>query len=232
MAKIISPNWSIIRGSIAGITYLTTPTGQIIARQRTRPTQPVSPWRTAIKNALTEAAADWSFLTATQQILWQAWATAHTGRSGRHEMMAGKTLLRYCAELPLPSAPVIVAWDQAPEFAVAPTMTVTAVAPGTPGTGIGVTVHNTSIYALYVFVEYSSPFGHSRSFWKGPWVPGAQDGSAIAAGASKTFNRFDGLAGDRIFARVRAVSNDNAAHQHGHVVTAASITYGTVAVTP
>jgi hypothetical protein len=232
MAKVISLIASSILGSIGGITFYNGPGGQILARQRTNPVQGTSPWREAVRNAMSEAATDWGYLTFAQQNAWQAWATAHTTRSGRHEMIAGKSLLRYCAELPLTTAPVIIAWDAAPEFPLVPTLTVTAVAPTLPGTGIGVTVHNTSPIAEYVFIEYSTPFGHSRNFWKGPWLPGSQDGAALAAGASKTFNYYAGVAGDRIFARVRAVSNDNTAHQHGHVVTAASITWGTVVIVP
>ena len=233
MAKIISPVWSIIRGSIAGTTYLTLPSGQIIARQRTRPTQPVSPWRTTIKNAFTESVADWASLTYLQQLDWQSWAAAHTGRSGRHEMIAAKTLLRYCSELPLPTAPVIIAWDTKPEFTVGPSFSLTLAPPLLPlTTGINVAIKNTSPVAVYFMIEVSQGFGHQRNFWKGPWDVSKSVGKAAAAGATVNQDIVCGVVGDRVFVRVRGVTNDNVAHFKGHVVTVAQITFGTVATTP
>jgi hypothetical protein len=218
MAKVVSPVWSSIRGSICGTTYLTTSAGQIIARQRTRPTQPVTNNRTAIKNAFTEAVADWALLSDADQAAWQAWAIAHTGRSGRHEMIGGKSILRYCAELPFPTGPVIVAGDKCPEFSTTPSMTLVAGPPALPGTGISVKITNTGAVAVYGVIEISQAFGVSRHYWKGPWNVLTQQGGAIAAAASLTKDFIVGSVGDKVFARARIVTNDNATHKKGHIV--------------
>lgn len=222
-AKIVSPVWSSARGSIAGTTYLTTPSGQIIARQRTRPTQPVSAFRTAVRNAFTEAVDDWTRITPAQQQQWQLWASAHTGRKGRQEMIAGKSLLRYMAELPLAPAPVIVGNDFAPEFTTTPAFSITTGPPAAVGTGVSVKIFNTGTIDCFYLIEISTQFGAQRNFWKGPWNPAQSTGISVAATANGQVDILGGVAGNYVFLRVRGVTNQNIAGTRGHVVTSSHI---------
>lgn len=231
MAKIISSPWSIIRGSIAGTTYFTLPSGQIIARQRTRPTQPVSHWRTAIKNAFTGAVMDWSNLTAIQMQMWELWAASHTGRSGRHEMVAAKAFLRYLAELPIIPTPVVDNFDYAPEFTLSPSHSTSVGAPVGHITGISVKVQNNSAIQMFFMIEVSPTFGPQRHFWKGPWDVNKSVGMSVLAGALGTTDIVVGLAGDKVFVRTRGVTNGTAAHTHGHVVSASLVSEGIVQTT-
>lgn len=228
MAKIISPVWSTIRGSIAGTTYLTTPSGQIVGRQRTKPTQPVSQYRTAIRNAFTEAVADWAALGAPERTDWNLWAGAYTGRSGRHEFIAAKAFLRYGNELPVLDTPVIVGNDRAPLYGSGPTFSMSVGARSSPGTGVGVTIKNQGIMECWFMIEISPAFGLTRSYWKGPWNMLLTAGKAVDAAGQETVDITVGAAGQRVFVRVRGVSNDSGAGLTGHTVTAAMISSGTV----
>lgn len=74
MAKIISPVWSVIRGSIAGITYFPNQYGQIIARQRTAPVNPGTQRQTQIRTAFAGAMSRWRDLTPAQRQDWNDYA--------------------------------------------------------------------------------------------------------------------------------------------------------------
>jgi hypothetical protein len=226
-AKIVSPVWSEARGSIAGTTYLTTPNGQIIARQRTRPTQPVSFYRTAIRNAMTEAVNVWTTLSASQQAAWQAWALAHGSgthpESGRQMMIGGRSFILYASNGGALVAPIDDFYYYQPEFTDSPAFTVEVAARHDPGVGFSLTVKNVGTMAMFAIVEFSQPFGVSRNYWKGPWIPTLNDGMQIANGVANSKDYSMGLAGDYIFIRVRAVSMDTTAHKHGHVVTSSHI---------
>lgn len=233
MAKIVSPVWSIISGSIAGTTYFTTPAGQIIARQRTSPVQPVGPRVTAVHNAFTESVSDWLSLSTADRQGWDAWAAAHApGKSGRELFIGGKSLLRYCNELPLPNAPVIAAYDKRPDFVTPPSFSLTLGVPALAGTGISVKITNAIPVACYYIVEFSPPFAQTRNFWKGPWNPAYSDGMAVTASGNTSRDFLLYNAGDRVFVRVRGVTNDNTALKKGHVVTAPVISYATVVTVP
>lgn len=231
MAKFLSQVYTWISGRVGGIVYHTSPGGAMVARAGTFPTQPVGPLPTAIHNAFTLAASDWAGLTDQEQLDWQAWVVAHgAGTSGRGVMMGAKAFLHYAAAT-LPVAPVIDGFDKAPTFTDTPAITAIVGDPSVPGTGVGVKVENPGTVDVYAMVEFSVPFGVSRRFWKGPWQTTQNQGGAIAAGASALFDQFAGNVGNRIFCRVRAVTNDATGGQQGHVCTAAIVTHGLVATT-
>lgn len=74
MAKIVSPVWSTIRGSIAGTTYFPNQYGQIIARQRTTPVNPGTLRQTQMRGAFGVAAVQWRSLTQVQRDAWNDYA--------------------------------------------------------------------------------------------------------------------------------------------------------------
>lgn len=78
MAKISSHIWSTARGSVGGITYFTTPSGQIIARQRTAPVNPNTNRQEEMRGAFNFAATLWVSLSRAQREAWQAYAETCT----------------------------------------------------------------------------------------------------------------------------------------------------------
>jgi len=105
MAKIISPVWSQIRGSIAGTTYFNSPSGAIIGRARVRPVNPNSTPQNAIRSAFQTAISTWgNILSPEIRHGWDAWARTvfYTGPygtynpSGRQMYIAVKTFHAYC----------------------------------------------------------------------------------------------------------------------------------------
>lgn len=83
MAKIVSHTWSSARGSIAGITYLTTPSGAIIARQRVKPVNPNSTAQVLARQAMGATATLWTHITDEQRQAWDAAAGVTTFLLGR-----------------------------------------------------------------------------------------------------------------------------------------------------
>jgi hypothetical protein len=169
MAKIISPVWSSVRGSIAGTTYLTTASGQIIARQRTRPTQPDSPNQNLAREALSMAAADWNNLT---EVLRQAWNVAAVtfGETGRHLWIGGRSLLQYIGIRNLLATPIVFLTD-APTIGSRPSFNAVQSTPALPTSNtIEVTINNLQKVRTVYLIDVSPPFTQTRNFWKGPWA--------------------------------------------------------------
>lgn len=168
MAKIISPVWSSIRGSIAGTTYLTTPSGQIVGRQRTKPTQPDSNNQVFARSALSAAAADWNGMTQVLRTAWNVAAVAF-GKTGRHLYIGGRQLIEYISIRNLIS-PLPVVTNDAPTVGSIPSVNVTQGTPTAPATPtIEVTLQNMQKVETHCLVQISPPFTATRNFWKGPW---------------------------------------------------------------
>lgn len=216
-----------MRGSIAGITYLTTPSGAIIARQRVIPSDPPSPLRTAAKSALIQTVADWQALTTAQRLAWQVWAVANGTLSGREEFMAANCFQQFGIISTPTGWPVINDVNTAPVVSGHTSITFTNV-PYTVAlnTGVAFQVQNTSSWEIVAMVELSPALTTARNYWKGPWVPGATIASAIATGVKKKFE-FGGLtAGQRYFARARAIGNSVVPPAIPAVISPPLITYG------
>lgn len=235
MAKIVSPVWSSIRGSIAGTTYLTTPSGQIIARQRTRPVQAPSIHRTAIKDAMIQAVSEWTAKTTAEKAAWDTWAAANGPGSGRQQYIAGQAVIDFILNLGL-NAPTVVTTDlAAPQFSGHPSFVLAPTNFSTPAeTGIAVQIKNTSGRDCWYLIEVSPTLSNARNFWKGPWDPTLTQAKHIAKTLTATVNIQVALAGDRYFVRVRAVT-DGAGETpavKGRVVSSAFIVFCTSVTNP
>lgn len=74
MAKFLSHVYTIIRGSVGGITYTANQFGQLIARARTSPVNPQTNNQTLIRSAFTQGSGFWKQLTDAQRSGWNAYA--------------------------------------------------------------------------------------------------------------------------------------------------------------
>jgi len=233
MAKIVSHVWSSARGSVAGITYLTTPSGAIIARQRVIPVNAPSPFRTFIKNALTEAVSDWDSLTVAQKAAWNTWAAANGGLKGRQEFVASQSLRNFILGSGIAGVTVILQNLIAPDFAGHPAVTHAAAPFVTPlMTGVAFKNRVTSPQKCIVMLELSPAMSNGRYFWKGPWDTSRSIAFELAAAATVT-TTFTGLnAGMRYYCRMRAYTADTVSLKLGCVINAPMITYSDAVTNP
>lgn len=219
MAKIVSPVWSIIRGSIAGTTYLTTPSGMIIGRQRTRPVNPGSTHQSYVRGALSKAAQQWQELTQEERDDWDTWAAGiGTFATGRQAMLSGQILFSYidnCGVLPAGATQKLAA----PDFADAPSIGYTYLDPQA-GVGFGIKVHNYSSMEIMALIELSPMFEQTRNYFRGPFQPTQGTTVLQIPAASEDSTTWTNLMDSKIyFVRVRAVSEDDTAYLGGNVVS-------------
>lgn len=204
MAKVVSPVWSWIRGSICGTTYFTTPAGQIIARQRTRPSQPGTVNQNFAREALQSAAADWNNMT---QLLRDAWnVAAHVfGQTGRQMYIGGRQIIEYITlRAIINPAPVVT--DDAPTVGSLPSITVVQSVPVLPATPtVELTVSNLQKVRNVIMVEVSPPFTATRFFWKGPWATSQSKATVVLAQANVKVAIAGLVAGAWYMLRVRPV---------------------------
>lgn len=234
MAKFLSQVYTQIRGSVGGITYLTTPAGAMIARARVIPVNTPTPYRSAIQGAFTAAVSGWQALPVAKRLLWSVWAQANGGtRTGREEFMAGGTFKEY-GILTVPTGwPVIVATNDPPTFVGHPSITFISVPFITAAlTGCSFQVQNNSALQVAAICEISPALSTARNYWKGPWLPVFSLGASILPGVKKKFD-FSGLiAGERYFARVRVMTNVIVPPAIACVVSPSYITYGEAVTNP
>lgn len=221
MAKIVSPVWSSARGSIAGTTYLTTAAGQIIARQRTKPTNAPSVMRNFIKGALSYAAQQWSAISAVYRTAWDNWAVANTTQTGRQVFMGAQTLHKFAND----SGPA--GWTSpainlvAPDFSGHPSVTLTPKSyTSASSTGVKMEVGNFSPHTVSTLLEISPPQSVTTNFYKGPWDTTKTAGVTCTASTSQGV-WFSGLTGgQRYFVQARGMTSGTGAAHSGTVLSA------------
>jgi len=220
MAKIVSPVWSHISGSIAGTTYLTTAAGQIIGRQRTVPVNTPSTFKTAIKNALQTRAAHWNALTTAQRTGWDVWAQANGYPDGRTPYMSGTVFIQFLSNIGI--AGVITGlFDDRPDTNNIPQCNISPTPPVTPSPGaIAVKISNVGPQRVYAYVEISAGFNAARRSYKGPYNWNMAKAFSIASGVSPVTDFVGLVAGLRYFVRVRVCTADTVALLKGNRVAA------------
>lgn len=206
MAIIVSPVWSSARGSIAGTTYLTTPSGAIIARQRVKPSNPSSPYQTLIRSSNAASLAAWQALTSTQRADWDLYAQSTPYHNGREAFFAASNLVnygnsRFAVGAVVPStAPALPGLLNISGFSVG--------APLTVGTGISVNFTNYEAEDLFGLCVISAGFNQTRNFWKGPWNQVTAVCEEITSSTSSVIDFMDLTEGLRYFVRFRAFMGD------------------------
>jgi hypothetical protein len=234
MAKFLSQVYTQIRGSVGGITYLTTPAGSMIARARNKPVNAPSPYRTFIKSAMTLAVSQWQALTTAQRGAWNTWALANPPGSGREQFIAAMSLIAF-GDNSVPTgwpSPMIYI-PQPPDHAGHPSITLLPGTFATPLlTGVTFKVRNTSARPVILLCELSTGLSQARNFWKGPWDSPMTQAAVAAAGVVHTFDFIVPAAGMRHFARARSVNNGTVIGQVGRTLSPALITWSLSVTNP
>lgn len=212
MARILSPVWSIIRGSIGGTTYTANQYHQIIARAKTAPVNPRTTFQTMIRSAFSGSVALWNLLSDTAQDLWNDYADTlvFSGPVGTYtvpgrEVFIGNisTALYLQARV---GTPVTVDTTPPSEAGFLNISNVQVVTPILPGIVIAFTAENQTGAEALIFSQRSFKFGSARNRFKGQHLSSTlQVKSVIDTGV--IFTTFEGLVENGIyFTNPRAIS--------------------------
>lgn len=214
MARILSPVWAIIRGSIAGITYLAGPQHQIIARSRTSPVQPNTTYVQIYRSAFAQANLAWRLMTDSQRIGWADYAqtlfySGPTGDytvKGRNVFLAYYAMQRYLLVRGLTAVGPILDVTEFDGWLAIVVWETVIVTPSSTGISVSIT-NGSSTEDIEVHFQISRAFDATRHFFKGPWrtVDAAVD---TITGGTSAYHEFLGLAdGYYYFVRVRAFTS-------------------------
>jgi len=215
MAKILSSPWSIIRGSIAGTTYLANQFHQIVARARTAPVQPNTIYQTHIRSALNAASDVWANLTSAVRLQWEMYANGLEWPGplgpytcpGRQVFIAGRSLQEYVNTRGL-AVPTMVTTAPSTMLGFYNLKNVGCSAPTTPGTGVAVSFTTETATDALVYAEISQAFSPARYRYKGPWESASAQASVVPMATSGLIE-FLGLEDGAIyFIRLKAVADD------------------------
>ncbi|MEE9367113.1 MAG: hypothetical protein V3W44_10525 [Dehalococcoidales bacterium] len=215
MARIVSPVWSIIRGSIAGTTYFANQYHAIVARQRVAPTGGFGPYQQIMRSSFSGANATWETLTKDVQDDWDLYAdglvwSGPTGTykvPGRQAFMAGRSLQNYANNRGLVVPNFVTTAPVTPGF-LSPT-NIAGAPPTGPGTGVGVTFTKDATDDTMAIVQISPPFDKERNLYNGPW--NTRDAVAVINAAGSVVVEFLGLTLGKIhFIRISFVADDAA----------------------
>jgi hypothetical protein len=212
MAKIISPVWSIIRGSIAGTTYLSGPNNSIIARQKTAPVNPQTTPQAYIRDAIKEAAALWKeVMTNSDREKWSVYAAtlSLSGPLGPYTISGQQAFIQSYS-----TAVWAQKWGFTPVPSVDPpdisgfldTAGYQIEARVNAGTGVQLNAVNYAGEAVSVIVQVSGPWNESKNFFVGPWDSTAIQGFDLAASTSASFDINTAEDARKYFFRIKALS--------------------------
>jgi len=212
MARMTSPVFNLIRGSINGATYLSNQYHQIVCRGRTAPVQPNTQIQELLRSSFAAAAGAWKALTDAQRLEWNQYAqtVVYAGPlgnyfvTGRNLMMGATSLVRFIRDKYQPT--LVVVNTVPPGSGRYQLNNVVPVALIAAGTGFRVTLSNTYGKSIAVMVEVSRPFDASRERFKGPYDT-SKTQTLIMSSPLTSYAVFSTLtAGYRYFFRVRAVT--------------------------
>lgn len=167
-----------IKGSIAGVSFQQSPYGTV-ARNRTVPVNPNSPFQQAIKAALAQRSFDWvNTLTAAQRAGWEAYAaqTPLPDRFGQSTPTKGRQMfLRY--NVPRAYLTGSLVPDAPPTPGVAPTPVIALAGDTTDGVTV-TTITTTLAVGDIMLFRIGQPVSQAKNFYKAPFT--------FAAGAIST----------------------------------------------
>jgi len=231
--KATSHTFSVMRGSVGGITYTANQYAAIVGRQRVSPVNPMTTRQTQIRAAMAEAAIAWKLLSDNQRAAWALYATfciynGPTGNytvSGRDCFIANYSFAAFgiAAGLGSPALPT-----DAPEvmgFYEIGGLEVSA--PSGPGTGIGLTINNYGDQDIFYTIDVSPPMEATRLRYKGPWNSALKKGGTALKSTSTITDVLGLTAGKVYFLRFRAQANDDY-----QAMCAAFIVRGTASTVP
>jgi len=215
MAKFLSQVYTLIRGSVGGVTYTANQFASLIAKARVSPVNPATVNQGVIRSALAQASGAWKQLTPIQRDAWDAYAdTCEFSGSmgtykipGRQMFVAVISLAQYIDARDLydlsvlPTPPVVPGFFSPGPIAVD--------IPQTPSVvGICLRISNQTGVDGVALVERSIPFNQTRQRFKGPFLSESAQAIVIPNGTS-TFVEFVGLAEDyAYFTRIRLLTEE------------------------
>jgi hypothetical protein len=219
LARITSPCWASIRGSIGGITYLSGPGNPIIARERVIPVDPGTLAQQHIRYMFGYQAQLWAAQTSAIRRAWDSYAIAISSgeeKSGRTAFLSGRTLSGY---LILYFAAPGVSSFNGPIIPYVPEIASirTAAPTGAGNYGFKLSFFNTYGPGIVLLVSLSPPYSPTRNYYMGPYLAANTHMVVVAATATvaEDIIGFDvSQVGQRVFYRVRAVCLDAAASPH------------------
>lgn len=212
MARLLSPIASVIRGSVAGLTFTANQFHQIVVRQRTAPVNPNTLNQVHVKGAFSHSASQWLSLTDLQRSDWGDYSDTVNFSGplgdytvpGRQLYIGNTSFLHYLnnrGEGPYIVSPTPPVVPGRPAFTKVERVDLAA-----PGTGFGIKVSNHSGEDIVYSVERSIPFSSTRLRYKGPFVSNTLDSDTVADAGDDTIE-FTGLTDGQVyFCRVRGVT--------------------------
>jgi hypothetical protein len=218
MARIVSPVWSTIRGSISGTTYTTTPSGQIIARQRTKPVNPRTEWQSLVRSAMNEASSAWAEVCTTGGVnlqQWLAWADA------MQEDPRAAFVKSYIRQYMLDRRGVLDGGlsSKAPQYVPAGSLEITNIpyagAVGSTGVSLELTFNGqaTANVTCHAACYISPGYPQTKFRYQGPWPASEAAGAELNRGANATVS-FAGLVeGQKYFILVKYMFGDKTGDQ-------------------
>lgn len=220
MARILSPVWSTIRGSIGGTTYLSNQWHQIVARQRTAPVNPQTSRQGVIRTGFGDGSSRWQDLTAAQRSNWNDYADTCEYQGplgnytvpGRQLFVGTMALVTYTNAIdPANAITPIVTAPTTPGFFSG--LTITPSLPTTiPSTGIALSIENTTGETARILSARSFAFPATRNRYKGPFLSSTSKLSIINSGTASILEYTDLADGLVYFIRLRAWT-PNVAHR-------------------
>ena len=212
MARALSQVYTIIRGSVGGLTYLANQFHQIVVRARTAPVNPSTQLQTVIRSSFAAASQAWKNMTQKQRDDWDTYARSaiFTGPlgdytiPGRSIFMAGFTSASYLENSSLvTNTPVLLPPVQT-GFAIIDNITVSDPA-GPTETGFRLSIGNPGPQNVGIIANISLGFDPSRKFYKGPWDTNDTQGLDLTASTTGLIEFLELTAGLRYFFRLKGV---------------------------
>jgi hypothetical protein len=201
-----------MRGSVGGITYTANQWYAIIGRARVSPVNPSTPNQSAIRSALAAASSVWKNLADATREAWSDYA-ATCQYQGPIEpyYVTGRLMFTACLSFvqyldvrglydfsPLPTAPTVPGF-----FSPGP---INIETPLTPGTGISLSIGNSTGENGIAFIERSYAFNVSRERFKGPFLSSSGQCVECDTGTTTFVDIMDLEEGYVYFTRVRLVT--------------------------
>lgn len=215
MARIVSPVWSSIRGSIAGTTYLSNQYHPIVGRQRVSPVNPSTSQQGIIRSAFAAAVTLWEELTPANRLSWDEYAQTcvFSGPQGNYTISGRLMFIRslataqYLITVGVLTGPPNTDPPSIPGFLDVGTIhTSDFLTPASTGIAIGVEYAGSEDVTIYGY--RSIPFNQTRERFKGPYISSSIS-SVDLTGAASAEITYVGLTADlAYFTSWRGINTD------------------------
>lgn len=216
--RMLSPLGSIMRGSVAGLTFTANQFHQIIVRQKTSPVNPKTTEQEQMRVAFSASSVAWKILSEAAQDDWNDYArtVSYPGPlgsytvTGRNIFMSNLSMIYYinaraldvlAVSLVAPTVPGVPSWHD-----------VSTGAPTIAGDGFSVHLENLQSEDMNYFITISPPQSPSRMRYKGPWKTSSAVSDTVASLGAADVDFLLLQVGAAYFVRIKGITVD-APHQ-------------------